>query len=104
MPSYSGSASRNTTAIGAAWRTAASLSPSPILRLARKESGSRGRLFRFYGAAHPGDWLEARTDVTRVGRQVAFNNCYLCVGESVVARASGVFNVRDGSPLTKPNR
>jgi acyl-coenzyme A thioesterase 13 len=58
----------------------------------------------FYGAARPGDWLEARTDVTRVGRQVAFGNCYLCVGENVVARASGVFNVRDRAPLTTPNR
>jgi hypothetical protein len=26
------------------------------------------------------------------------------VGENVVARASGVFNVRDRAPLTTPNR
>jgi acyl-coenzyme A thioesterase 13 len=48
----------------------------------------------FYGAARRGDWLEAKTDVTRVGRQVAFGNCYLRVGDKIVARASGVFNVR----------
>jgi hypothetical protein len=47
MPSYSVSASRNTTAIVAAWRTADLLSPWPTLRLARQESGSPGRLFRF---------------------------------------------------------
>jgi acyl-coenzyme A thioesterase 13 len=48
----------------------------------------------FYGAARLGDWIEARSDVSRVGRQVAFGNCYLSVGEKPVARASGVFNVR----------
>jgi len=47
----------------------------------------------FYGAARRGEWLEAQTDVTRVGRQVAFGNCYLRVSEKLVARASGVFNV-----------
>ena len=48
----------------------------------------------FYGAARLGDWLEAVTDVTRVGRQVAFGNCYLRVEDKILARASGVFNVR----------
>jgi acyl-coenzyme A thioesterase 13 len=48
----------------------------------------------FYGAARRGDWLEAKTDVTRVGHQVAFGNCYLRVGDKIVARASGVLNVR----------
>jgi acyl-coenzyme A thioesterase 13 len=48
----------------------------------------------FYGAARRGDWLEAKTDVTRVGHQVAFGNCYLRVGDKIVARARGVFNVR----------
>ena len=48
----------------------------------------------FYGAARRGDWLEAETDVSRIGRQVAFGNCYLRVSDKIVARASGVFNVR----------
>jgi uncharacterized protein (TIGR00369 family) len=48
----------------------------------------------FYGAARRGDWLEAKTDVIRVGRQVAFGNCYLRVADKLVARASGIFNVR----------
>ena len=56
----------------------------------------------FYGAARRGDWLEAKTDVIRVGRQVAFGNCYLRVGDKLVARASGVFNVRArGEPEAK---
>jgi acyl-coenzyme A thioesterase 13 len=52
----------------------------------------------FYDAAGRGDWLEVETDVTRVGRQVAFGNCYLRVGDKIVARASGVFNVRARAP------
>ena len=48
----------------------------------------------FYSVARLGDWIEARTDVSRVGRRVAFGNCYLNVGNKPVARASGVFNVR----------
>jgi acyl-coenzyme A thioesterase 13 len=52
----------------------------------------------FYGAAYLGDWLEVETDVTRIGRQVAFGNCYLCVADKIVARASGVFNVRTFAP------
>ena len=52
----------------------------------------------FYGAARRGDWLEAETDITRVGHQVVFSNCYLRVGDNIVARASGVFNVRSRTP------
>ena len=56
----------------------------------------------FYGTARRGDWLEAMTDVTRVGRQMAFGNCYLRVADRIVARASGVFNVRAHSPNAQP--
>jgi acyl-coenzyme A thioesterase 13 len=52
----------------------------------------------FYGSARCGEWLEAETDVTRVGHRVAFGNCYLRVGDKIVARASGVFNVRPSTP------
>jgi uncharacterized protein (TIGR00369 family) len=51
----------------------------------------------FYSAARLGDWIEASTDVSRVGRRVAFGNCYLRVGDRLIARASGVFNVRSGA-------
>src|SRR5215470_1248489 len=53
----------------------------------------------FYGSARCGDWLEAETDVTRVGHQVAFGNCYLRIGDKIVARASGVFNVHARAPI-----
>jgi acyl-coenzyme A thioesterase PaaI-like protein len=39
----------------------------------------------FYGSARCGEWLEAATDVTRVA-------------DKIVARASGVFNVRPSTP------
>jgi acyl-coenzyme A thioesterase 13 len=52
----------------------------------------------FYSTSRLGDWLEATTDVSRVGRQIAFGNCYLRVGDKIVARASGVFNVRVSAP------
>src|SRR4029077_7425323 len=48
----------------------------------------------FYSAARLGDLLEAHTDVVRVGRRIAFGNCYLRVGDTTIARASGIFNVR----------
>ena len=51
----------------------------------------------FYTAAQLGEWVEASTDVSRVGRRMAFGNCYLRVGEKLIARASGVFIVR-GAP------
>jgi acyl-coenzyme A thioesterase PaaI-like protein len=52
----------------------------------------------FYSAARRGDWLKAETDVTRVGHQVAFRNCYLRIGDKIVARASGVFKVLGRAP------
>lgn len=52
----------------------------------------------FVAAAHPGDWVEAHIDIQRVGRRMAFANCYLQVGEERILRASGVFAVM--APLT----
>ena len=45
----------------------------------------------FAGSARLGDWVEARVDVQRVGRRLAFANAYLFVGERRIARASAVF-------------
>ncbi len=50
----------------------------------------------YAGAAKLGDWIEIHTDVQKVGRSVAFANCYFFVGEKRIARASGVFNVVRG--------
>jgi acyl-coenzyme A thioesterase PaaI-like protein len=47
------------------------------------------------GGARPGDWIEARCDFRRVGRSVAFANCYMRVGDRVIARASAIFSVGD---------
>ena len=45
----------------------------------------------FVDAAYPGDWVEAHVDIQRVGKRMAFANCYLHVGEKRILRASGVF-------------
>ena len=45
----------------------------------------------FAGSAEFGDWVEARVDVQRVGKRMAFANAYLHVGERRVVRASAVF-------------
>ena len=45
----------------------------------------------FAGSAEVGEWVEARVDVQRVGRRMAFANAYLHVGERRIVRASAVF-------------
>jgi acyl-coenzyme A thioesterase 13 len=45
----------------------------------------------FAGVAREGDWVEAHVDVQKAGRRVIFANCFICVGERRIARASGVF-------------
>ncbi len=45
----------------------------------------------FVEAARPGDWLEAHVDIQKVGKRLAFANCYLVAGERRILRASGVF-------------
>jgi acyl-coenzyme A thioesterase PaaI-like protein len=45
------------------------------------------------GAAKLGDWIEAHADVQKVGRSMAFANCYFMVNDKRIVRASGVFNV-----------
>lgn len=47
----------------------------------------------FVSAAKIGEWIETRTTVQKVGRSMAFANCYFLVGEKHIARASCVFNV-----------
>lgn len=47
----------------------------------------------YAGAASVGDWIEINTDVQKVGKTMAFANCYFSVGDKRIARASGVFSV-----------
>jgi uncharacterized protein (TIGR00369 family) len=47
----------------------------------------------FLKPANPGDWIEARANVDRVGGTLAFADCSLTVGEREVVRARAVFVV-----------
>ena len=47
----------------------------------------------YAGAAQLGDWVEISTDVQKVGKSMAFANCYFTVGDKRIVRASGVFGV-----------
>ena len=49
----------------------------------------------YAGSAKLGDWIETKTDVQKVGRNVAFANCYFIVNSKRIARASAVFSVLD---------
>lgn len=50
----------------------------------------------YAGAARPGEWIEIVTDVQKVGRTLAFANCYFSVNAKRIVRASGVFGVKSG--------
>jgi len=45
----------------------------------------------FAGVAREGEWVEAHVDVQKAGRRVIFANCFICVGDRRIVRASGVF-------------
>lgn len=47
----------------------------------------------FAGSAKVGDWVEARVDIQKVGKTMAFANAYLSVGDQRIVRASAVFSV-----------
>jgi len=53
------------------------------------------------GSAKLGDWIEARVDIQKIGRTLAFANAYLYVDEARIARVSGVFVVQR-PPREKP--
>ena len=47
----------------------------------------------YAGAARLGDWIEIHSDIQKVGRTMAFANCYFLVDDKRIARASAVFSV-----------
>lgn len=47
----------------------------------------------YAGSAKLGDWIEIDTDLQKVGRTLAFANCYFIVNTKRIARASAVFTV-----------
>jgi len=49
----------------------------------------------YAGAARPGDWIESKVEVQRVGSRLAFANCYLISNRKPIVRASAIF-AREG--------
>lgn len=49
----------------------------------------------FLSGARVGDWLEAHTVITRLGKRLAYASCDLRVGERQVLRSSAVFSLVD---------
>ena len=47
----------------------------------------------YAGSAKLGDWIEIYSEVQKVGRSLAFANCYFLVGAKKIVRASGVFGI-----------
>ena len=47
----------------------------------------------YAGSAQRGEWIEVHSDVQKVGKSMAFANCYFFVGDKRIVRASGVFGV-----------
>ncbi|WP_423927198.1 PaaI family thioesterase [Dokdonella sp.] len=48
----------------------------------------------FAGKSERGDWIEIRSDVQKIGRSLAYANCFIHVDEIRIARASAIFSVR----------
>ena len=46
----------------------------------------------YLAAARVGEWLEAHVTPRRLGKQLAFGDCVLRVGEREVLRATGIFS------------
>ena len=49
----------------------------------------------YAGAARVGDWVESAVEVQRMGKRLAFANCYLVCGEARIVRASAIFALAD---------
>ena len=54
----------------------------------------------YAGSADEGDWIEARVDVQKVGRRMAFANCFVWRGGERIARASGSYLVLEAPRST----
>ena len=57
-----------------------------------------GIAYDFMGIAQRGEWIEAQADFYRVGREVAFANCYIRVGTKIIGRANGQYKVSPERP------
>jgi len=45
----------------------------------------------FADVARKGDWVEARVDIQKMGKRLAFASCHLWVADRRILRASGIF-------------
>ena len=45
----------------------------------------------YAGAARIGDWIESAVEIQRMGKRLAFANCYLMCGDKRIVRASAIF-------------
>ena len=82
--------------IALGYRTSSSVEPRPFLTTANVTTD-------FMGSATVGDWIEAHVDVQKVGRSLAFANCYVvCDGRRIV-RASGIFSVKPAGRTSPPS-
>ena len=71
--------------IALGYRTGRSVDPPAALTTASVTTD-------FAGSAKVGDWVEAHVDVHRLGRRLAFANCYLVCNEQRIVHASAVFS------------
>ena len=46
----------------------------------------------YAGSARLGDWVEAHTQIQKIGKRMAFANCFFLIGSKHIVRASGVFS------------
>lgn len=82
--------------IALGYRTSASVTPRPFLTTANVSVD-------FAGSAKVGDWIEAHVEVQKVGRTLAFANCYVvCEGRRIV-HASGIFSVTTSGRASPPS-
>jgi acyl-coenzyme A thioesterase 13 len=51
----------------------------------------------YAGAARIGDWIESAVEIQRMGKRLAFANCYLVCGEKRIVRASAIFALAEKS-------
>jgi uncharacterized protein (TIGR00369 family) len=47
----------------------------------------------YAGGAKPGDWLETQVDIQKLGKRLAYANCYISANGERIVRASAVFLV-----------
>lgn len=52
----------------------------------------------YIGAVREGEWVEARVEIHKVGRTLAYASTCLQVGERIALRANGLFILNQGRP------